>query len=140
MARTKAGLGPGARLTDYLGASLMARVVPPEIVHEVLDAHGRNSQRIRHSDYLAKAYRSFSEITGALFIYGHSLAENDEHYLKRIEKGKVTQLYIGLHGSPDSPSNKRIVRRADQMTTNRRRGAPLSISYFDSSTARVWGK
>jgi len=97
-------------------------------------------ERIRHSDYLAKAYRSFSEITGVLFIYGHSLAENDEHYLKRIEKGKVGQLYIGLHGDPDSSSNKRIIRRADQMANNRRRGAPLSISYFNSSTAGVWGK
>ena len=97
-------------------------------------------ERIRHSDYLAKAYRSFSEITGALFIYGHSLAENDEHYLKRIERGKVSQLYIGLHGDPGSASNKRIVRRADQMVNNRRRGAALSISYFNSSTAQVWGK
>jgi hypothetical protein len=47
MARTKAVLGDGARLTDYLSASLMARVVPAQVIHEVLDAHGRNSQRIR---------------------------------------------------------------------------------------------
>lgn len=56
MARTKAGLGPGARLADYLSASLMARVVPPEIVHEVLDAHGRNSQRIRAFPAVAGVY------------------------------------------------------------------------------------
>ena len=47
MARSKATLSSGARLADYLSASLMARVVPPEIVHQVLDAHGRNSRRIR---------------------------------------------------------------------------------------------
>lgn len=46
MARTKAGLGADARLADFLSASLMARVVPPEVVHEVLDAHGCNSRRI----------------------------------------------------------------------------------------------
>ena len=56
MARTKAGLGPGARLADYLSASLMARVVPPEIVHEVLAAHGRNSQRIRAFPAVAGVY------------------------------------------------------------------------------------
>lgn len=44
MARTKAGLSSGARLADYLSASLMARAVPPQVVHEVLDAHGRNSR------------------------------------------------------------------------------------------------
>lgn len=47
MARTKAVLGAGARLADYLGASLLARVVPADVVHAVLDAHGRNSQRLR---------------------------------------------------------------------------------------------
>ena len=44
MARTKASLGAGARLSDFLSASLLARVYPPEQVHAVLDAHGVNSQ------------------------------------------------------------------------------------------------
>lgn len=56
MARTKAGLGAGARLADFLSASLMARVVPPEVVHEVLDAHGRNSRRIRAFPAVAGVY------------------------------------------------------------------------------------
>jgi len=56
MARTKAVLGPGARLADYLSASLMARVVPPNVVHEVLDAHGRNSRRIRAFPAVAGVY------------------------------------------------------------------------------------
>ena len=47
MARTKAELGPGARLSDYLSASLLARVFAPDMVHGVLDEHGVNSQRIR---------------------------------------------------------------------------------------------
>lgn len=47
MARTKAVLGSGARLADYLSASLLARVVPAEVVHDVLDAHHCNSQRVR---------------------------------------------------------------------------------------------
>lgn len=56
MARTKAVLGDGARLTDFLSASLMARVVPPESINEVLDAHGRNSQRIRAFPAVAGVY------------------------------------------------------------------------------------
>jgi len=47
MARTKAVLGSGARLSDYLSCSLLARVVPAEVVHDVLNAHGRNSKRVR---------------------------------------------------------------------------------------------
>jgi hypothetical protein len=34
----------------------MARVVPPQIVHEVLDAHGRNSRRIRAFPAVAGVY------------------------------------------------------------------------------------
>lgn len=63
MARTKAMLGPGARLSDYLSASLLARVVPAEVVHDVLNAHGRNSQRLR----------SFPAVVGVYYCIALSL-------------------------------------------------------------------
>ena len=47
MARTKAVLGAGARLSDYLSASLLARVYAPELVFQALDRHGVGSQRTR---------------------------------------------------------------------------------------------
>ena len=56
MARTKAALGSGARLADYLSASLLARVIPAEVVHSVLDAHGCNSKRLRSFPAVAGAY------------------------------------------------------------------------------------
>jgi hypothetical protein len=56
MARTKAVLGAGARLTDYLGASLLARVYPPELVRQVLDEHAANSQRVRRLPAAATVY------------------------------------------------------------------------------------
>ena len=40
--------GQWARLADYLSASMLAPVVPQQQVHAFLDAHGRNSHRIRH--------------------------------------------------------------------------------------------
>ena len=56
MARTKAVLGSGARLSDYLSASLLARVVPPEAVHAVLDAHSCNTERLRKFPAVAGVY------------------------------------------------------------------------------------
>lgn len=47
MARTKAVLGAGARLSDFLSASLLARVYPAAMIGEILDEHGCNSKRIR---------------------------------------------------------------------------------------------
>jgi hypothetical protein len=60
MARTKAVLGAGARLSDYLSASLFARVVPAEVVNEVLDTHGCNSQRLRSFPAVAGVYYSMA--------------------------------------------------------------------------------
>jgi Insertion element 4 transposase N-terminal/Transposase DDE domain len=70
MARTKAGLSPGARLADYLSASLMAQVVPAATIHEVLNAHGRNSQRIRSFPAVAGVYYAM-----ALNLYPESSYE-----------------------------------------------------------------
>jgi len=96
-------------------------------------------ERIRHSDYLAKAYRSFQSITGALFILGHSLTSNDEHFLKLIEKGKVQHLFVGIFGDPDSPGNRSIIRRAELMVQARKKSPALAVSFFNSATAKVWG-
>ncbi len=63
MARTKAELGAGARLSDYLSASLLARVYPPTMIGEILDAHGCNSKRIR----------SLSAVPGTYFCMALSL-------------------------------------------------------------------
>ena len=56
MARTKAALGTGVRLSDYLSASLLARVYPAEQVEAILDELGVNSQRQRSLPALATVY------------------------------------------------------------------------------------
>ena len=56
MARSKAVLGSGARLSDYLSASLLARVYPAGQIEQVLDEHGVNSRRIRDFPALAATY------------------------------------------------------------------------------------
>jgi len=56
MARTKAVLGAGARLSDYLSASLLARVYPAAMIGEILDQHGCNSKRIRNLPAVPGAY------------------------------------------------------------------------------------
>jgi hypothetical protein len=128
-------INTGVRLVDQIRDAL-SKDYFPLFVSEGTSAE--KLERIRHNDYLAKAYRSFCEIKGALFIYGHSLAENDEHYLKRIEKGKVSNVYVGLYGGPDSDSSKRIIARANKLATSRSPGRPLKVQFFDAATAHVW--
>lgn len=126
----------GIRLIDQIRDALNRGYFP------IFVAEGTSNEklnRIRHNDYLAKAFRSFSEIQGALFIYGHSLAANDDHFLKKIEKGKLNHLYIGLYGNPKSPENKTIIARANKIVARRRANKPLSVSFYSSESAKVWG-
>ncbi len=129
-------INTGVRLINQIRHAL-SKDYYPIFVSEGTSAE--KYERIRHNDYLAKAYRSFCQIGGALFIYGHSLAENDEHYLRRIEKGKIAHVYIGLYGDPNSEANKRIIRRAEKMGNSRSTKYPLAVTYFDAASAKVWG-
>jgi hypothetical protein len=130
-------INTGVRLIEQIRDALRRDYFPLFVA----EGTSREKQaRIRHSDYLAKAYRSFCEIGGCLFIYGHSLAENDEHFLRRIEKGKISHLYVGIYGDPNSNDNKRIMRRANHMSVERGNKRPLKVSFYDSQTAHVWGR
>jgi hypothetical protein len=99
--------------------------------------------RIMHSGYLHKALRSLESITGALFIFGHSLHTNDEHVLRAIEHSNVRSLFVSLYGDPLSALNQRIVVRTQAMQAYREARfngkRPLNIDFFDAATARVWG-
>lgn len=56
MARTKATLGVGARLSDHLSASLLARVYPPALIEGILREHGVESKRCRTLPMLTMSY------------------------------------------------------------------------------------
>lgn len=125
----------GVRLIEQIRDALSRDLFP------LFVAEGSSEEKlepIRPSDYLAKAYRSFQEIQHCLFIYGHSLAAKDEHYLRLIEQGKLSHIYIGLYGDPASDINKAIVRRANGMSLSRRSKKPLRVDFYDSDSTHVW--
>lgn len=134
----------GVRLTEQINAALIEEKYPLFVAE---GSSEEKLQRIKHHAYLSKAYESFSKINGALFIYGHSLSANDEHFLKLIEKGKVTQLYVGIYGDSNSVTNQHIISRANQMqefrenlAARRRSRVPeLEVYFYDAATAQPWG-
>ena len=65
-----------------------------------------------HSAYLHKALRSFSSIGGSLFIFGHSLDDNDDHVLGKIPTSKIHDLFVGLHDDSNSTHNQKIIKKA----------------------------
>lgn len=78
--------------------------------------------KIQHSAYLHHNFKSFAGVCQtksrdgtALFIYGHSFANNDAHVLNMIGYGKILHLFVSLYGDPDS------------------------VDFFDAASAKVWG-
>jgi hypothetical protein len=119
MARTKAVLGTGARLSDFMSASLLARVYSSESVSVCLDKHGRSSQRLRSfpatagvyycmalSLYPEAAYEAvFSVVTSGLAWAagkpgGHSIAKSSISALRTKIGFEPLQDLMDLHCVP----------------------------------------
>lgn len=127
----------GIPLIDQIRDALSRNYFPLFVAEGTSD---EKFTRIRHSDYLAKAYRSFIPITGSLFVHGHSLAANDDHVLNVIGKGRTRRLLVGIHGSLVSDSNQAIVRKALLLAESRRsRKYQLEVVFYQSESAHVWG-
>jgi hypothetical protein len=106
----------GIPLVDQIRSALASNEFP------LIVTEGSSSDkiaRIEHSPYLHRGLKSLNSCGGSLCIYGHSLAENDEHVLARIEASKVEEIFISLHGDPDSEENQAIRHRAELMSEHR---------------------
>ncbi len=104
---------------------------------------GQKKNKIRHNAYLYQCYKVLTanvrEGRHCFFVFGHSLAENDDHVLKRLGKGRFPTLYVGIYGDPHSESNRRIISRANQIASWRGPRNALEVVFFDSASANVWG-
>ncbi len=126
----------GVRLIEQIRQALESNRYPLFVAEGTSD---HKYERIRHSDFLSRAYRGFANIGGVLFVHGHSFADNDAHILRLIEKGKVGMLFVGVFGDPDSPPNATLIRRANQLATSRPARRSLTVEFYDAASARVWG-
>ena len=90
-------------------------------------------------NYLSRGLRSFACISHSLFVFGHSLADNDDHILNLIPKGKISKLFVGIYGDFESDENKAIVAKANAFTQKRKSERnPLEVFFFASNTVSVW--
>lgn len=100
--------------------------------------------KIMHNGYLTRSFKSLagvcqtSSITSTLFVYGHSLADSDNHILNLIENGKIQSVYVSIFGNEDDEWNTALVARANQLSAKRER-FPLAVHLYDAASAHIWG-
>lgn len=109
-------------------------------------AEGTSAQKkskIRHNAYLYQGFKQFTanvqQGQHCMFVYGHSLAENDDHILKRIGKGRFKKLYVGIYGDPLTADNQWIMNRAQELAAIRHDRWPLEVAFYDAASANIWG-
>jgi len=109
-------------------------------------AEGTSKQKknkIRHNAYLYQCFKVLTTNaqtgTHCFFLFGHSLADSDDHILVRLGRGRFKKLYVGIFGDVDSPENREIISRATAIAALRNVRYPLEVIFFDSSSANVWG-
>jgi Domain of unknown function (DUF4917) len=130
----------GVPLVDQAREAL-ARDEYPLFVAEGTSA--QKKAKIRHNAYLYQGFKQFTanvqQGKHCLFIFGHSLAENDDHILKRIGKGRLKKLYVGIYGDPLELANQTIIQRAQALAGLRHEKWPLEVTFYDAASANVWG-
>lgn len=129
-----------ARLIDQAREAIHANKFPLFI------AEGTSVQKktkIRHNAYL---YQGFKQLVAnakvakaSFFIHGHSLADNDDHILRRLARGCFGNLYVSLFGDPSSAGNAQIIERAKALAAERESRFPLAVQFYDAASAKVWG-
>jgi hypothetical protein len=140
----------GAELRKYTwvrtGIPLMAqiRTALDNQLYPLFVAEGTSSskiERIMHHAYLHRAFRSFENIGGALYVHGHSLSASDDHIFDLLRRcdNKIVQLFVSLHGDQSTPSNQNIILKARAIEAARAKcRRTLDVSFYDSDSADVW--
>ena len=134
----------GIPLVEQIRQALAQNIYPHVVTEGSSD---QKLARIEHSPYLHRGLKSLNACQGSLFVYGHSLAANDDHVLRRIENGKFSAIYVSLHGDPTNDTNKAIQERAMLLVERRTqheepkppgRRRPLEVNFYDAATADIW--
>lgn len=128
--------GTNIPLIDQIRAALASNRFPVFVAEGTAK---EKMERIQHSGFLNRSFRSFAKITGSLFVYGLGMKENDEHILDLIEHGGIQYLAVSIYGKPDDPENRALFKRVVSLEAMRSGGRPLKVVFFEATSAHVWG-
>ncbi|MGL5721792.1 MAG: DUF4917 family protein [Brevinema sp.] len=90
--------------------------------------------KISHFSYLHRGLKSLSSIGGNLFIYGHSLDDNDEHIFKFIKDNKVKNIFISIFNADKMSESD----REQFITKGKQKIKDKTIYFYEASSAKIW--
>lgn len=126
----------GKTLKEQIEESVNKNIYPLFIAEGSME---QKISRINRNAYLSRAFASLKSICGNLFIFGHSLRNEDDHVFNCINnKSKIKKIFISIFGDADSPNNKWIIEKIRKWEDNNRNKKEYFI--YQAETAHVWDK
>lgn len=93
--------------------------------------------RIKKNGYLSRTFSSLKSITGNLFIFGHSIRDEDDHVFDFInQNNRNLRMFIGIYGDVSDTHNKVIINKVKRWS---REYASKQFILYDASSIDVWG-
>ncbi|HAU0855047.1 TPA: DUF4917 family protein [Legionella pneumophila] len=98
---------------------------------------GQKLSRIMENTYLGRAFASIKEIGGSLFIFGHSIRDEDDHVFNFIneESKSLKNIFISLFGNVNSLENQKIINKVEGWKS---KNEEKRYYFYDASSANVW--
>lgn len=91
-------------------------------------------ERILHNPYLNYCYSALRKLKGTLFIYGHSMDENDCHIFDQIQNSQVTRIFVSIYGDENSVDNRAVIANAQRFLSR----AGCVVDFFDAGSTPIW--
>ncbi len=136
----KASYGDGGKPLIHQTLGLLKDGLFPIYVAE--GSSSDKLSKIRRSPYLSWALKSLSSCSGGLAIFGHSLADNDEHVLDAIVESGIARLAISIYGSGDLEANREIIQKGNFLAQRRAKECPggpaLAVQFYKAETVGLW--
>ncbi|SMN17350.1 hypothetical protein CRYPA_1461 [uncultured Candidatus Thioglobus sp.] len=95
--------------------------------------HEKKKSRIEHNPYLSYCYRELKDLNEVLFIYGHSMNDNDRHIFNGIKLSGISKIFVSIFGDENSESNARLKENAMSYLKNNN-----TVEFYQAESARVW--
>jgi hypothetical protein len=108
----------------------------PVFISEGKVEHKR--QRILNNGYLNRALVSLRSISGNIFIFGHSLREEDAHIFDIINRNvDIKNIFVSIYGDIRNSNNQKII----EVINNKWKQIPKNKKnyyLYDAESAKVW--
>ena len=132
-------INTGSTLTQQIKASLKDEMYPVFITE---GSRKQKQNRINNNAYLAKSFASLKNIKGNVFIFGHSLRDEDDHVFNYLNhKSKVNNVFISIYGDKNSEENKRILKKIKVWEKDQKdKKYPKKYYIYQAESAHVWDR